>query len=103
MTMLKQVYTHLNSLEMCEVSVGILPIINVRVYRHASDPTTGDSWFLQVVAEGTSLDGGKCPLIFVHKSTREHGHPKARECNMAAGVLMKGEINLEHWDYCCNH
>ncbi len=100
--MLKQVYTHLESLEMCEVSEGIIPIINVRVYRHAADPIDSDSWFLQVIAEGTSTEGGKCPLIFVHKSTRDHGKMKSHECQMAARVLMAGKIDLKHWDYCSN-
>ena len=101
--MLKQVYTHLESLEMCEVSEGLLPVISVRIYQHAADPVGSDSWFLQVTAEGTSTEGGKCPLMFTNKATCNHGWPKAKTCSVAQRVLMDGELNLKHWDYVCNH
>jgi hypothetical protein len=101
--MLKQVYTHLQSLEMCEVSKGIIPVLHLSIHRHAGDHDAGnqDSWFINVVAEGTSTEGNKCPLMFILKG--DHGWTKEVCAGLAGRILLVGEIDLKHWIYCCNH
>ena len=97
--MLKQVRTITNSLQMVEVSEGILPVISVRVIRHAADPIDKDSFYLEVTARGKATEGGTCHLCFTHKSVLKHGKMKSHECQMAARVLMAGNIDLKHWTY----
>ena len=102
--MLKQVYTVVNDLQMVEVSEGLLPVVSVRMFRHAANHDDGiESWVPEVTVRAFGTEGGICHLTYTHKSTEDHGMEKLDAANLIHRVLLAGAINLCYWNHQCNH
>jgi hypothetical protein len=99
---MKQLSTVLGELDSAVTSEGIVPVVSVRLYRHACDHIDGnqDSWFLEVTARLRGCKGSTIHTTFVHKSMLMHGKPKALVCSFASEVLLNGKVNLLYWNHC---